>query len=35
MCSGKNKRNNTLTFEDIYYKNSEEEVTLGITIDHE
>ena len=35
MCREKSRRNNTLTFKDIYYKKSEEEVILGMALDHE
>ena len=34
MCIGREGKNNTFTFKDVCYKNSKEEVILGITIDN-
>ena len=33
MCIGRDGENETFTFKDVCYKNSKEEVILGITID--
>ena len=33
MCIGRDGEYKTFTFEDVWYKNSQEEVILGITID--
>ena len=35
MYSGKTRRYNTLTFKDVFYKCSEEEVILGMNTDYE
>ena len=34
MCIGRDVKNETFTFKDACYKNSKEEVILGITIDN-